>query len=300
MSGALNFGQEESRSDVDIIHPYKGTALEGLMNPFVAQLLGLAGQQTPYTMQHGPNKGTEIAPAANPLAGIPAAPQNLLDPAQLGANEQAMLDQLMAQTQGGGGKAGAPAMREAEMRKTMSGGYLGKNPFLQQAIKAATRPIQQDLAIQLERSLPGRFTQAGQFTQPGGSSAFDRAAAIATRGAANAMKDVSGQIAFGAYESERNRQGQAVEQGQREQALATEMRQTEVKNTLSNLQAQALPRLIQQHGLDLGMQEFRRQTDMLMNVLALITGVPGAFPSAGTESRGSGFNFGTKGGVGGA
>jgi hypothetical protein len=99
------------------------------------------------------------------------------------------------------------------------------NPLLQGAITAATRPILQDLAETLDRTLPGRFTQSGQFTQPQGSSAFDRAAALATRGATQEIGDISSNLAYQSSEAERARQfeDQQAQQENEQANIASEL-----------------------------------------------------------------------------
>lgn len=157
--------------------------------------------------------------------------------------------------------------RKNLLNYTQAGGFLpgqgGSNPFLEAAIKAAQRPTMQGLEEVLGRTLPGRFTAGGNFTQPQGSSAFDRAAAIATRGAADASGDIATKISSGAYESERGRQQQSIALGQ-----------GEVDTMIKNLQAQALPRLIEQYGLDQALKLFQDRTSSLMQALQIAAGSP--------------------------
>ena len=171
--------------------------------------------------------------------------------------ERAMLLQLQQSGMG----------RQGLIEDTIAGRFLpgqeGANPYLDAAIRAAQRPTLEGLEETLSRTLPGRFTQAGQFVQPQGSSAFDRAAAIATRGAADALADIATNISFGAYESERGRQQQAIQLGQ-----------MEVDTMIKNLQAQALPRLIEDLGIERGLQEFQRKSEALIKALAIAAGVP--------------------------
>jgi hypothetical protein len=156
--------------------------------------------------------------------------------------------------------------RNALIQKTLEGQFLpgqsGANPFLEAAIQSAQRPTLQGLEETLSRSLPGRFTQAGQFVQPQGSSAFDRAAAIATRGAADAMKDIATNMSFAGYESERGRQQEAVQ-----------IDQAEVDTTIKNLQAQALPRLIEELGIERGLAMFQQNTQSILQILQTLAGV---------------------------
>lgn len=180
--------------------------------------------------------------------------------APIGGNEQNLLDQLMGQTGAGTSRAGL-------LEDTIGGKYLNSNPHLDEAIKAAQRPTLQGLEETLSRALPGRFTQAGHMIQSnvndqGGSSAFDRAASIATRATADAVSDIATKMSFGNYEAERGRQQDAIP-----------LQRAEVDATISNLQAQALPRLIQELGIERGLAEFQRRTTMILEILKTLGAV---------------------------
>lgn len=191
----------------------------------------------------------------------------------IGANESSILGGLMTE--------GQP--RNDLINSTLNGNFLpgqpGGNPFLDATIRAAQRPTLEGLTETLDRSLPGKFTQAGQFVDRGnlaqGSSAFDRAAAIATRGAANALGDIATNISYQGYNDERTRQQQAVQ-----------LSQQEVDTTLKNLQAQALPRLIQEQGLERGIDLFKTHTQELMQVLSILAGVTAPTIANQSESHG--------------
>lgn len=172
-------------------------------------------------------------------------------------NEQLLRGDLM-------GDAAGTSGRQQLLSDTMTGKYAdpASNPFLKAYIEAAQRPTMEALETALGRTLPGRFNLAGHTTAPQGSSAFDRAAALATKGAADAMGDIATKIGFGAYEGERTRQQQAIQ-----------LSQAEVDTTIKNLQAQSLPRMIQELGIERGMQEFNRRTQALLEVLKLMGGV---------------------------
>jgi hypothetical protein len=141
------------------------------------------------------------------------------------------------------------------------------NPFLQATINAATRPLfEQFQDVTLPR-LQGAFTAAGQRTQPGGSSAFDRAAALAQRGLASAVGEVSSGIAGQNFQQERARQTEAV-------AQATQISQQDIQNTISGLQAAALPRLIEQFGVDQGLAQFNERLQTILQAIAAASGLP--------------------------
>ena len=227
-------------------------AFKNLRDPFAEALRSL--------LQQGGPKGYE-GPLTSPI----------------GQNEQDVLNYLQANTGGGSAARGL-------LDKTLQGDFLpggaNQNPFLDAVIRAAQRPTLEGLTETLGRTLPGRFTNAGQFIQAnnansGGSSAFDRAAAIATRGAANTLGDIATNIGSNAYTSERQ-----LQQG------AVTLNQAEVDTTLKNLQAQALPRLIQEHGIDRGMQLFQQQTAALLQLLQTIGGVTA--PAIANQGQSSG------------
>ena len=184
--------------------------------------------------------------------------------------------------------------RRQLINDTLQGKYLpgasGANPFVHEAIKAAQRPTFEGLEEVLGRTLPGRFAQAGQLTNPnrpgsgGGSSAFDRAAAIATRGATQAAADIATNISAGAYQQERQAQQQAIQ-----------LDQADVDTMTKNLQAQGLPRLIEDLGIERALAEFKSRTDNLIKALAVAAGAPIATvgqqsqQTSSSESQSTGF-----------
>lgn len=182
--------------------------------------------------------------------------------------------------------------RNSYENDVMGGKYLNSNPYLDAAIKAAQRPTLEGLATTLGRTLPGRFTQAGQFTQAnasiddngnqtgtggGGSSAFDRAAAVATRGAANAVGDIATNMSFGNYTNERNQQTQVAG-----------LNQQEVQTTIAGLQAQALPRMIQEMGIQRGIDLFKTNIQAVLDTLRTIAGVTAPVVANQSQSTSSG------------
>lgn len=173
------------------------------------------------------------------------------------------------------------------IKNVLAGNYLpgapGGNPALAGAITAAQRPTLDNLTETLTRALPGRFAAAGQSLQPnspgstgGGSSAFDNAAALAFQSAANTSTDIASNIGSNAYTAERGNQN-----------VAAGLDQGEVNNTISALQASALPRLIQQNGLDQGLSLFQTQITNLLQVLQTIAGVQAPTLAANSVSQGS-------------
>lgn len=192
------------------------------------------------------------------MSGIPTYKGPLS--AKITPNEQELLDQMQASATSG---VGADA--RGLLRDTLAGKFLpgqpGANPFLDAAIQQAQRATRQGLEETLTRSLPGRFTSAGQFVTPNGSSAFDRAAAIATRGASDALGDIATRMSYQGYESERGRQQEAIP-----------LTFQETESMVQNLQAQALPRLIQEFGIERGLELFNTRVQTLLSVLGITQG----------------------------
>lgn len=235
------------------------------MNPFTGALQGAVT-----------SLGTSLAGGLPQYQGPLSAPMS--------GNESSMLGTLMGQT-------GDATGRNQYLSDTMSGKYLpgqpGGNPFLQDAITAAQRTTMNNLTGTLTRDLPGRFTSAGQFNQAnnngqGGSSAFDMASALATRGAASAMGDIASNMSSTAYGQERQNQNAAVG-----------LSQQEVQTSIANLQAQALPRMIQELGIERGMQLFQNNTQGILQLLQTLGGI--AQPVIGNNQTSTSTGDTTKG-----
>ncbi len=263
----ISFGtskQSSSSTPVDLTPK----AFKQLQGPFADVLRQLIGGGDTGTVEGG-----------IPLAEGPFA-------APVGTGEQTLLDQLMAKASGG-----STSVSQDLLSSTAGGEFLQENPFLQSQIEIAQRTSLQGLEELLTRVLPGRFTQAGQFTQPEGTSAFDRAAAIATRGVAQSNADIAGQLAFQGFESERGRQQEAA-------IALPQVSEAEVNTLISNLQAQALPRLIEQLGLEAGTEAFNQQINALLQVLAITSGTTQAVIGQKSTGSASGFNLALTGGGG--
>ncbi len=155
------------------------------------------------------------------------------------------------------------------LSKTLSGDFLSpdSNPFLQDAIQAATRPVVERFN---EVTLPGvisQFKRAGQtlrsnpdnFDRPG-SSAFLNQVRLADKDIASQIGDIATNISFQNFNNERARQLQATESAER---ITTQ----DIDNTIKTLQANELPRLIDQLGIDKGLAEFNRRAQLLLQIL---------------------------------
>ncbi len=198
--------------------------------------------------------------------------------AGISGNEQGLVDRI-AQLTGGGGVVGDA---QNLLSQTLSGQFLSpeSNPFLQSTIEAAQRPLLEKFSDITLPNLTSAFTAAGQRTGPGGSSAFDKARAIESRGLFNALGDIATKLAGENFQKERARQVQAVTQ-------AGQLSTQEINSTIQGLQAVALPRLIEQFGIDKGLEEFNSRIDVVLKAIALAQNLPlfaqGQF-STGTSS----------------
>lgn len=177
--------------------------------------------------------------------------------ADIGGAEQAALQNV----QGFGGTNVLQSQADALLGQQLTGQTLRpeSNPFLQQTIEAATRPLFRafdDRELQ-ERALFGR---AGQKLQE--SSPFAQARSRATEGLLSAVGDVSGRIAGENFQRGLDRQQQAVNQVQATQ-------QARFNQARGILESSALPRLIQQFGIDQGKREFDRRMQMMLQALQL-------------------------------
>jgi len=199
------------------------------------------------------------------LAGIPTAPGPFV--AGLTPTEQDLLGRI-------GSHFSQPnAARDASrslLTQTLQGQFLtpAANPFLRDTIDAAIRPLRRQFEEVTLPNLRSAFTAAGQMIQPQGSSPFDRAVALAQGDFLNAAGDAATRIASANFQAERQRQAQAIDQ-------ALRLSQSELDSLVQGLRASALPRLVEQMGLDTGLQEFNRRVDTLLRALALAQGASG-------------------------
>lgn len=280
-------------------------AFKNLQGPFadiIGQLMGVSGQAA------NPNAIMGNIPGYTGPLAAPATANENTTLGQLQANANApnannsassFLQTLLGQPAGQTASVAQAGQTASTVNAQMNGANAG-NPFLQAAITAAQRPTMQNLTETLTRDLPGRFTQAGQFIQPQGSSAFDRAAAIATRGAGDTMGDIATNISANDYEAQQGRNATTINQQQAAQntaaqqqnqnqvtaaSLAPQVSGAQVDNLVKNLQAQALPRLINDYGLENGMAEFNNRTNSLLALIGMGAGVTAPQTSQASSSQ---------------
>lgn len=175
--------------------------------------------------------------------------------------------------------------------------------------------LQNQLAGQAALGLPRTVEQLGLDRQ---SAAFQQmqaqqlgAAGLSDQLSSNALTRALAGLDAAGIES--GRQGQAFESQQaRQQAAGGQLgqqqlaqQQAQLQAQLSNLQAQALPRMIEQLGIQGGLAEFQRQQQMLLQMLGLGGNLAGGQPvvipgSPGQVGAAQAFLGGLGGGLGGA
>jgi hypothetical protein len=177
--------------------------------------------------------------------------------------EQRGLNTLQNETFGAGGLG---ALQDDFLRNAIGGGQ--QNPFLQETIDAATRPIVENAQL---RELQDRalFTGAGQKIQA--SSAFTEDRTRSLRDTERAIGDISSQISFQDFE---RRTREAIES-----VTLANNRLAEQRETITAL---ALPRLVEQFGLDGANEEMRRMFTVMENALTELGNLTA--PTLGTDS----------------
>ncbi len=173
------------------------------------------------------------------------------------------------------------------------------SPTTQAAISAAVNPLVSTFQNVTMPNLIGNAVANGQVlngprtTDPNssgaGSSAFDKAAALAGTGLDQAVASATAPIANNAMLAGLNMQENAPSQ-------ATQLGSAQVQSLIANLQAQALPRLIQQYGMDQGVQQFNNRVQTMLAALGLGASVSGPDVANQTQSN-SQFSSAPSGGL---
>lgn len=228
----------------------------------------------------------------------PSASSTGIYSAPMSSNENSLLGSIM--NLNGGATALAPA--QSYLSSVLSPNYLQnamQNPGLQTAISQATAPLVSNYQNVTLPNLAGQFAANGQVLNgpgqvgPGatangaGSSAFDKAASIAQTGLLQSMGATAAPIASNFLNSAMNQQSAGATQ-------AENLSSTQVNNLISTLQAEALPRLIQQYGMDQGLQQFNNRVNVMLQALGL--GVQTSQPDV-AESGQSNSSFDSEKGI---
>lgn len=172
------------------------------------------------------------------------------------------------------------------------------NPIVQAYVAAAQRQTQDALNKTLSRQNPSQFALGGQQVQGKGSSAFTRAQLDAETKAQAQLGDIATNINYSNLNDANNRSASALGQyttGQQNANLQSQQLEStaqqnaasnaigastaqsnintqEVNQMVQNLQAQALPRLIQDLGVERGMEVFQNNINSLLQTFGIVSG----------------------------
>jgi hypothetical protein len=225
-----------------------------LRDPFAQQIEGQLPQLQGIT-------------ADTPTLGDGLDPNQFVQP--ISAQEQGIVNQI-ANAQLAGGSPEALAAQDLRTR-TIQGEFLQPD---QATLDALNRPVVRAFE-EARRGDVGAFTRAGQNIQE--SSPFFRARGIAQEGLAGALANTNAQL----FLNERGIQAQTAQE-------ATAQDAQRVQTAVQSLQATALPRLVQDLGIERGLQAFDARRDAL---LAFFQGVAGVTDeSIGQKSSQFGLN----------
>jgi hypothetical protein len=166
------------QSQIDpTIQPYLAQGLETARNLFLG---GFQPQLFPGQMY--------VSPSQQTLAG-------LQQQEQLATQANPMLQQAQ---QAYGSSLG-------QIGQTAGGGFLNANPYQQQMMEAATRPLQQQFSNQVLPGIASLYSKSGRL----GSGAMESALSQATEAYTRGLGDITGTIAGQQFQAERGLQQQA-------------------------------------------------------------------------------------------
>jgi hypothetical protein len=118
------------------------------------------------------------------------------------------------QTQENIARGAAPTLQAAQsaflqslggISNTAAGQYLNANPYQQQMMQAATRPLEQAFSNQVLPGISSLYSKSGRL----GSGAMERALSSASEGFGRSLGDITSNIAGSQYQQERGLQQQA-------------------------------------------------------------------------------------------
>lgn len=159
------------------IQPYLAQGLETARNLFLG---GFQPQLYPGQMY--------VSPSEQTLAG-------LTQQEQLATQASPVLQQAQ----------GAYSSALGGLGQTAGGGFLNSNPYQQQMMDAATRPLQQQFSNQVLPGIASLYSKSGRY----GSGAMSNALGQASESYGRAMGDITGTLAGQQYQAERGLQQQA-------------------------------------------------------------------------------------------
>jgi hypothetical protein len=193
--------------------------------------------------------------------------------AGLSDDERSILDTIF-KSFGGATTAGTDAARGTLM-DTAGGKYLApeSNPYLAATIEAAQRSTRDAFKNDILPSLKERFTMAGHTIAPSGSSPFEEAFAKTSGNYLNTLADIATSISGQNYDAERTRQVAAA-------SALPEIDAADLSRVTTALQQIALPRLVEQYGIEQGQKLFTERMNRLLELLSI-----GAQASSGAQAK---------------
>jgi len=224
------------------------SSIDPALRPFLteglerAQSLFLTGQQPTFF----PGQ-TFVSPSEQTLTSLQQQENLARQQSQvLSQAQQAFMGGLTARSQASPlfqnvfSAAQQPAAGSDLLRQTAAGGFLNANPFQQQMIQAATRPLEQQFSQSVLPGIASLYSRSGRL----GSGSMERALGTATEGFGRALGDVSANIAGTQFQAERGLQQQAAGAlgAQQQAAFGTQL---QAAGGLGATQAQDLSRQMQ-------------------------------------------------------
>ena len=207
-----------STSSIDpVLRPYLEQGLQQAQNLF------LTGQQPTYYPGQtyvSPSAATQESLAQQEALArqnsqvLGQAQQSFLGGMQAGSAAQPLYQNIYgaAQNQPGAGVYGQAAtgglqnQALGQMQSIASGSMLNSNPYQQQMMQAATRPLEQQFSQSVLPGISSLYSKSGRL----GSGSMERALGTATEGYGRALGDVTSNLAGSQYQAERQLQQQAL------------------------------------------------------------------------------------------
>ena len=186
------YGAAGFQPGVDVYGQVAGGRLVNPATGLAQNLYGQAGTQP------GAGIYEQAAQGGMQVAGQPQL-QNLYGQAGIQPGQRVF-------GQAAGGEFGNIAT--GQLANIAGGGFLNANPFQQQMMQAATRPLEQQFSQQVLPGISSLYSKSGRL----GSGAMERALGTATEGFGRALGDVTSNLAGSQFQQERQLQQQALGQ----------------------------------------------------------------------------------------
>jgi hypothetical protein len=192
-------------------------------------------------------------------------------------NQQVALGQSIAN-----GTNPLSAASNAQLLKTINGDYLSpnSNPFLNAAIQAAQFNTQQQFQNTVVPQLLSRYTGGNQEVQGQGSTAFANEANQSALDYEQTQAGTAANMESANYTAERQNQIAAITQ-------AGQVTQEQLTALTTAAQAAQLPQLVQDLGLQRGLQQYNTNVNNVLEVLRIAGGLSSPTIASTATSSGS-------------